>query len=694
MKNKFTISMIAFIAFYAFSGMKTSPQLTEVEHINPILAERVYPIEFSSIMAGDFPEATKYMLADVKNILGKISAIPDEGRTFDNTLRIIDELHNVIENIWSPADLMGNVHPDPDIRKEGLDASQIAEQYLNELDGNEMLFNAVTVYSQTPEAKLLIGVEKKYLDDTLMKFRRAGFGLDETIRNDVGKIRNRLVAIGTEFDKNKNQALDTLFVDNSHMIGLPESYITSHQTADGRYAIDLSYPSYKPFMKYAESDSARKALRFLYLNRATDKNIAILDSMIHYRNLLAEKLGYSSYAAYRTEDRMVKNPITVWDFENGLKIDLREKAEQDYAEMLKVKSAHTGKPESVIETWESYYYETKLLKEKYQLDSEEVRQYFEMSNVINGLFTVSQKLFDVVFKQVENPSVWHEDVTMYEVFEANTDLLVGRFYLDLYPRQNKYSHAAAFSVVMGKQTSDGYQKPATALVCNFPRSMGDEPSLLPHDDVETFFHEFGHLLHGVLTESQFMTYAGTSVARDFVEAPSQMLENWVWERESLSLFASHYKTGKVIPEELLNKMLAAKNVNSGNDALQQVYYGIMDFTLHDGFDICGSETTTDLVARLQNEITLYPYFEGTHMQASFGHLNGYGASYYGYLWSLVYAQDMFSIFEQEGILNPEIGKRFRKIILGKGGTENPYDLVVQFLGREPNNQAFLKSLGL
>ncbi len=694
MKTKLTIFTIALIAFYSLAGMKTAPKSTKIERVNPILATRVTPIEFSSIKAGDFPEATQVMLSNVKNILGKISAIPDTNRTFENTLQIIDDMHNVIENIWSPADLMGNVHPDSHIRKEGLDASQKAEQYLNELDGNEMLFNAVSAFAKTEEAKSLTGVKKKYLDDTLMEFRRAGFGLHETIRKKVGRIRNRLVEIGTEFDKNKNQALDTLFVDKNYMIGLPESYIISHKTTDGRYAIDLSYPSYKPFMKYAESDSARKALRFLYLNRAADKNIAILDSMIHYRNLLAETLEYSSYATYRTKDRMAKNPTTVWQFENGLKKDLREKAEQDYAELLKIKSAQMGKPERVIETWESYYYDTKLLKEKYQLDSEEVRQYFEMSNVIHGLFTVSQQLFDVVFKQVKNPSVWHEDVTMYEVYEAKTDELIGRFYLDLYPRQNKYSHAAAFSVVMGKQTSNGYQKPATALVCNFPRPAGDEPSLLPHDDVETFFHEFGHLLHGVLTESPYMTYAGTSVARDFVEAPSQMLENWVWEKESLSLFARHYETGDVIPDNLLNKMLAAKNANSGNNALQQVYYGILDFTLHDGFDIEGNETTTELVARLQNEITLYPYFEGTHMQASFGHLNGYGASYYGYLWSLVYAQDMFSVFEKEGIMNAETGKRYREIILGKGGTEDPYDLVVQFLGREPDNQAFLKSLGL
>lgn len=661
---------------------------------NPILADRVDPIDFAAIEEGDFPNAMQSILIEADDRLNKIYQIPDHERTFENTLLALDDIHNIIENIWSPSDLMGSVHPDKTIREEGLAASQRSEQFLNELDGNERLYQAVTAYAQTKEAESLSGVKKKLLNDTLMKFRRGGFNLDPITREEVGRIRNRLVEIGHTFDTNKNQALDTLFLSLHDLEGLSESYIESHKMPDGRYAIDLSYPTYKPFMQYANSDSARKELRLRYLNRATDVNLTVLDSMIHYRNLLAEKLGYSSYAAYRTEDRMVKIPETVWDFENELKKGLRNKAQKDYAELLEMKSAETGNPETVIESWESWYYETKLLREKYQLDPEEVRQYFEMSNVIQGMFTISQQLFGVVFKEAENPSLWHDEILMYEVYEAATHEFIGRFYLDLYPRENKYSHAAAFSVVMGKELSSGYQKPTTSLVCNFPRPALTEPSLLSHDEVQTFFHEFGHLLHGILTTSPYVTYAGTSVARDFVETPSQIFENWCWEKESLSMFAKHYKTGKVLPDELFEKMIAAKNVNSGNNALQQVYYGILDFTLHDGFKLGRNETTTELVARLQNEITLYPYLEGTHMHASFGHLNGYGASYYGYLWALVYAQDMFSVFVNDGIMNEETGLRFREIILEKGGTEDPYELVIEFLGREPNNDAFLKSLGL
>ena len=283
---------------------------------------------------------------------------------------------------------------------------------------------------------------------------------------------------------------------------------------------------------------------------------------------------------------------------------------------------------------------------------------------------------------------------MYEVYDGATKELIGRFYLDMFPRANKYGHAAAFSVTMGKLTKKGYQKPTTALVCNFPKPTKFQPSLLTHDNVETYFHEFGHLVHGVLTQAPLMSYAGTSVARDFVEAPSQMLENWIWQKESLSLFAKHYETGAVIPDKLLDKMIAAKNVNSGTKALQQVYYGVLDFTLHDGYNPDGDKSTTDIVTKLQNEITFYPYQEGTHMEAAFGHLNGYGAAYYGYKWSEVYAQDMFSIFEEKGIMNEEQGMRYRKIILEKGGTEEPLSLVKEFLGRESNSDAFMRSMGV
>jgi thimet oligopeptidase len=249
-------------------------------------------------------------------------------------------------------------------------------------------------------------------------------------------------------------------------------------------------------------------------------------------------------------------------------------------------------------------------------------------------------------------------------------------------------------MIKGKKTEDGYQMPVASLVCNFPSATETQPSLLLHSEVLTVFHEFGHVLHNGLTQAELASFSGTSVARDFVEAPSQIFENWVWNYDALKLFAKHYKTGEILPEELYQKMKAAKYAGSGLATLQQIFYGLIDMTLHDQYDPEGNISTTEIVKQLQNEVTLYPYLEGTNMQASFGHLMGYAAGYYGYLWSNVYAQDMFSVFEQNGIMDKNTGMRYRDIILAKGAAEEEIELVKNFLEREPNQKAFLKSLGL
>lgn len=661
---------------------------------NPLVVEFNEVHDFSRLRPGNITRATKYVLDRADHLLARILGISDAERTFNNTLLAVDDIYAAIEAVWSPGYLMGYTHTNKTIRDEGLESSRTIQKYLTDLALNEDLYNAVTAYSKSSEATGLTGYKRKFLDDTLLDYKRSGFDLPKEERDKVKTIFNELSDLGIEFSKNISDFQDTLFVSEAEVEGLPESYKKERLQPDGRYAIDMPYPSYVPFMEFSESDEAREQLQFKYKNRAKDSNLTVLDNIISKRMKLVQVLGYDSYAEYRTEDRMAKNPETVWKFENDLKRKVRPKGQLDVNEMLKIKSARMGKNADVIQPWEAGFYYNKVLKENFNLDPEEVRQYFEFQNVTQGLFTIYQQLFGIWFKQVDSPSVWHEDVLMYEVYDRAARNLIGRFYLDMFPRPNKYGHAAAFSVTMGKMTEKGYQKPATALVCNFPKPSEFQPSLLTHDNVETYFHEFGHLVHGILTEADLMSHAGTSVARDFVEAPSQMLENWVWQKESLSLFAKHYETGEVIPDELLNKMIAAKNVNSGTRTLQQIFYGVLDFTLHDGFDPGGEKTTTDIVNKLQNEITFYPMQKGTHMQAAFGHLNGYGAAYYGYMWSKVFAQDMFSVFEEKGIMDAQTGLRYRDVILGKGGTEDPLDLVREFLGREPNSEAFTRSLGL
>ena len=636
-----------------------------VQNKNPLIIDINDRFDFQNLKVGHIEEATDIVLKEADMIKNEIINLKDDQLNFENTLLRLDDLYAVVGGVSGPGYLMGSVHTDEVIRNEGLDASKKVQNYYTDLSLNEDLYNTIFKYSKTKEAKNLTGYKKKFLQDVMLDYKRSGFSLPAEDRKKVKKVLDRLTELGLEFDKNIRSSQDTLFLKEEKLKGLPENYKKERRQADGTYAVDTSYPSYGPFMKLAESDKSREMLRFKYNNRASESNIIVLDDILRNRMKLVKLLGYNSYAEYRTEDRMAKNPKNVWSFENDLKDKLRPKALQDVSEMLKIKSKRLKKKAKVIHPWEAGFYENLLKLEKYDLDGEEVKKYFEFNNVTQGLFTIYQTLFSVRFERVENASVWHEDVQMFSVYDKKTDELIGDFYLDMFPRANKYSHAAAFGFRGGKLTKDGYRRPATALVCNFPKPTEYQPSLLTHDNVETYFHEFGHLVHGVLTTSSLVSYAGTSVARDFVEAPSQMLENWVWQKESLGLFAKHYKTGDVIPDQLVDKMLAAKNINSGTKGLQQVFYGILDFTLNDGYDPDGKQTSTELVKQLQNEVTLYPYQKGTNQQASFGHLNGYGAAYYGYKWSEVYAHDMFSIFKKKGIMNPDTGLRYRKIILEK-----------------------------
>jgi thimet oligopeptidase len=660
---------------------------------NPVLTPFNKAIAFEKFSPGHVMKAKDEMIRRMEAGLESIFQIADDQRTFENTMKAFDDLSDELNTIWSIVYLMAYTHPDEALRNACNEVNVEFEKYNNALSMNESLYKAFRGYSETDEARSLTGYRKKYLDETLRDFRRNGFGLPDEKRKKLKVLKDNISDVSNQFSKNIRECNDSLIVDEAAVEGLPADYRQAHRLDDGTYKIDLSYPAYVPFMEYSESGKTRKALYLKFTNRAENSNLRLLDSLLIYRNRMVNLLGYKTYADFQLETRMAKTPKTVWDFENTLKDKVRKKADIDYAELLECKREKTGNSDAdTIYSWEKSFYKTRLLRTKYNLDPEEVKQYLELDNVLEGLFKITQTLFGVSYREVGNPSVWHEDVRMFEVYQG--DERTGRFYLDMFPRKNKYSHAACFGLVKGKETANGYQLPSAAMVCNFPKPTEDKPSLLSHDDMVTFFHEFGHLLHNILTRSPLMGYAGTSVERDFVEVPSQILENWAWDFESLRLFARHYRTGEVIPGPLYKKMIEAKNVNSGNDYLQQIYYGLLDMTLHDGYDPKGNVTTTQIVKKLQNEVTLFPYAEGSHFQAGFGHLTNYAAGYYGYLWALVYAQDMFSLFEENGILDKKTGIELRDKVLSKGGTEDPMLLVRDFLGREPNQNAFLKYLGL
>jgi len=666
-----------------------------VKTTNPLFNQFNKPIAFGDLKAEHFKDAVSRIVDSTKVALDKIIAVKEEERTFKNTMMVLDGIYEHLNTIASAIDLLSNVLPDEEKRKAALEQLAVITKYYNELQLNEDLYKAVREYANTPESDVIKGYQKKFLVEVKKRFERNGFALPKEKRDQLKEIQNKIADISIKFNDNIESYNDSLIITEAESKGLPKDFLEARKTSGG-YSIDLSYPSYYPFMKYCGDENARKKLYLKFTNRAPS-NEKVLNELLEERKKLAALLGYNSYAEYGMGDnRMAHDVETVWHFEASLTNKLRQKATKDYNELLAIKYGDAANPangQKVINPWESSYYTNKLLEQKYQVDGQKVKEYFELNNVLNGLFQITQHLFNLKFVEVQNPSVWHPDVRMFEVMKD--DKMISRFYLDLYPRPNKYGHAACFGIIGGKMTANGYQYPTASLVCNFPKPTKDKPSLMPHGDVETFFHEFGHVLHNMLTTSDLYYFAGTNVAQDFVEAPSQIFENWAWEYDALKMFAKHYKTGEILPMDLFEKMKASKNAGSGLNTLQQVYYGSLDMTLHDKFDPENkSITTTDVVKDLQNKITLYPYLEGSHFQYSFGHLNGYGAGYYGYLWSKVYAQDMFSIFKKNGIMDQKTGIRYRDIILAKGASDDPMNLVKDFLGREPNDEAYLKDLGL
>lgn len=657
---------------------------------------------------------TKELIANSQVNLEKIYAIPVTQRNFSNTLAAYDDILNELSNVASVQFLLFCTSPDESLRQVCNENSQKIQQFSSELVLDAQLYEAVKQYANTEEAKNLHGYQQKMLQEVLRDFQQNGLALPEEQQTILKDLQGQLIALSSEFQKNTSEITDFLIVSETEIAGLPEDYKKQHKIHENNhgdnhensYKIDLSYPSYLPFMQYSESEDARKALSFKYLNRAADKNLDVLQKVLVLRKQVATMLGFPSYAAQCHSNLMSKTPQTVWNFELDLVEKVRVKAKIDYQELLACKNEYVKenntKNHTIINSWETGFYRNILLKTKYNIDNQIVKQYFEANNVLQGIFTIASKLFGIEFVEQKNITTWHEEVRFIEVKEQGK--LIGKMYLDLFPRANKYSHAACFPLISGKELSgknisknNNYQTPILALVCNFPPATADKPSLLTHNDVETFFHEFGHALHVLLTTSPVSMYAGTNTKRDFVEVPSQWFEAWAWNYEALSLFAKHHESGEILPKELFDKMLATKNLGSGLFAQSQLFYAIYDLTLHDTYQPENgenSENTTDILKKLQNNYTQFPYTEGTHFQAAFGHLMGYAASYYGYMWAKVYAEDCAAKFEEHGMFDLATGKKFRESILAKGGSTEEFSQIVEFLGREPNSKAFLKSLGI
>ncbi|MDP4214405.1 MAG: M3 family metallopeptidase [Bacteroidota bacterium] len=666
----------------------TSPAFSQ-NPSNPLLIHSNDPIAFEKIDAQMIRESVAGIIQISNGRVKQIIAGLKTGAGPGTTLAVYDDLSYDLNDLGMKLGLISQTYVSDSARDAANNGLQALSDYQTTLILNEPLYKALKSYAAASMSSLKPN-QQKYIKDQLQIFENNGMKLDSAARRELQGISEKLTMIGLEFDNNISTSRDSIIVTASDLAGVPEDIQKKWKRPGGEYVLYINTPNSSDISKYAASESMRKKFNIKYNNRAYPKNIKVLDSLLYYRQQYAQKLGYRSYAAYALTDKMAGNPQAVWDFENNLAEKLAPQVTKDITSIRNIK--HQMHPElaDTIYGWDVSYYKNILLDTKYQLNTDEVKEYFEMNQTISGMFEVYHQLLGITVKETFGLPVWYDKVRTFDMYLGGKK--IGSFYFDLYPRQNKYNHFACFGINAANISEGREILPVAALICNFPEAAKGTPILLDHSDVIILFHEFGHLVHAMVVRSDLASQPATLKA-DFVEAPSQFLENFCWQYPSLKIFAKNYKTGAVLPESLFNKMKAAEHVFEAYGDMFQVYYGMIDFTFEDKYDsIRGMDLTK--VSKDLAHITQMPVNPETHMITAFTHLSGYGANYYGYLWSRVFAQDIFSVFEKNGVMDPKTGERYRKEILEVAGSKKEIDMLRQFLGREPNPDAFMRSIGL
>lgn len=623
--------------------------------------------------------------------LAALIAIEKKDRTFENTILGYEKAFDRYGKALGMSGFLSYVSTDKNFRDAALALEMQISQYMVDVATRRDVYRAIREYTDTlPQ---LDEVQAKMVKEMLIGFKNSGMELSDEDLEKFKALNKEKAEYVIKFDKNIQEYKDPLTVTRAELQGLGEDYIGKlEKTPEGNFLVTLDYPDYVPFMLNADNEEARKKLEYKYNRRGGEENVALLEKTLTLRHQIARLLGYDTHAELRLQNRMAKNPKTVMTFLKDLQKKLKPMGRKEDKEMLAYKNEKTGKKSRTLYPWESGYWSNKYRKENLALDSEKIKEYFPSQVVIDGMLDLFGGIFGITFEKADIP-VWHEDVKAFKIKDSSTNELIAYFYMDLYPREGKYKHAACFGLVEGEEKDDGsYQTPFVAIVANMNKPSDTTPSLLKHGEVETLFHEFGHVLHNALTRSKYSAFSGTNVSGDFVEVPSQLLERWAWDKEVLKKISKHYRTGESLPDDLIEKMIAAKNFGAGGAYLRQNFFAQYDMSLHMADK---TPDTTKVYFDLTKKIRALPLTKGTIPQASFGHImGGYDAGYYGYLWSEVIAEDFFSEFEKNGIFNQETGLKFRREVLEKGGTVDEEKMAENFLGRSVDNTPFLRSIGL
>ncbi len=673
---------------------------------NPLLQDFDLP-PYSQIKPEHVEPAVEQILADSRVAIAKLLERQQANPSWDGLVLALDELGARLGRAWSPVSHLNAVCNSAELRAAYEACLPKLSEYWTEMGQNKPLFQAYEALAQSPQAATFDVAQTTILEHALRDFRLSGIDLPAEQQKRYGEIQMRLSELTSRFS---NQLLDATqawtkqVTDEALLVGLTDSAKAQMQQAaqakglDG-WLITLEFPSYYAVMTYADDRALREEVYAAYCTRASDQgpnagqndNGPLMSEILDLRQELARLLGFAHYSELSLASKMAESTDQVLSFLRDLAVRSKPFAEQDLAE-LKAFAAEQGLCD--LQSWDVGYYSEKLRQQRYSISQEEVRAWFPVDKVLNGLFAIVQKLYGIQIRELHDFDTWHPDVRLFEISEHGEH--VGRFFFDLYARANKRGGAWMDGARDKRRDASGKLiAPVANLVCNFTPPVGGKPALLTHDEVTTLFHEFGHGLHHLLTRVEHAGASGINgVAWDAVELPSQFMENWCWEPEGLALISGHHETGEALPQAMLDKMLAAKNFQSGLMMVRQLEFSLFDFELHathgDG------RSVLDVLEGVRSEVSVMRPPAYNRFANGFAHIfaGGYAAGYYSYKWAEVLSADAFSKFEEEGVFNSATGSAFREAILARGGSQAPMVLFVDFRGREPSIDALLRHLGL
>jgi Zn-dependent oligopeptidases len=672
---------------------------------NPLLSNSPLP-RFSQIKPEHVLPAIKETLNNCRKTIETVLEQHSEF-TWDNLIQPIDEMDEKFSRAWSPVSHLNSVKNSPELREAYEACLPLLSEYSTWVGQHKPLYQAYKQLKDSKHYENLTKAQKKVIDNALRDFELSGIGLSEEKQKRYGEIVAKLSELSSQYSNNVLDATmgwSKLITNVEDLAGMPESALAAaKEQAKAKdqegWLLTLDIPSYLPIMTYCDNRDLRFELYQAYNTRASDQgpnagkwdNTEIIKQILSLRAELAQLLGFTTYADKSLATKMAETTTQVTEFLTDLASKAKPQGEKELADLKRYAYEYFGA--SDIKPWDIAYYSEKQKQHLYTINDEELRPYFPEQRVVNGLFAVVQRIFGITAKQRHDVEVWAPEVKFYDLYDA-TGELKGSFYLDLYAREHKRGGAWMDDCIGRMRFADGHiQKPVAYLTCNFNRPIGDKPALFTHNEVTTLFHEFGHGLHHMLTEIDVSSVAGINgVPWDAVELPSQFLENWCWQPEALEFISGHYQTGEPLPQQMLEKMLDAKNFQAALFILRQLEFGLFDFKLH-------SDKTPDILETLKQvrqQVAVVPTVDWGRFPHAFSHIfaGGYAAGYYSYLWAEVLSADAFSRFEEEGIFNENTGNAFLDNILSQGGSDEPMTLFKNFRGREPQLEALLRHYGI